>query len=203
MNLPPNAVRKLTYLSPSSTKKYSAIDVIYGPVGYRVHANCWIDFYSEGRSCYRDFFYIHYIDDGKLVGAKYYCGTKRVKAISRRTKGRPVLVIAATGNKHAIRGEYTCYVYARQIGSINNSYRGNTRGSGRWIYGRRNSGNDRPSRSRRNFEHNNRSSHRVYTDRTSGDIATRDRHEKRNRTEPFPAPFEPFDLSIRIGIGIF
>lgn len=131
INLKPNQVYSLNYRSPHTSKKYSALDIFKAPIGYRIYADCKIFFYQKGSgSCYRDHFYIGYRDDGTLKGAKFYCGRKTVHGRSKRTSGIPILAIASTGMKHAVRGEYNCKVYTKQMpGSNVNGYNVDNGGS--------------------------------------------------------------------------
>lgn len=116
ITLRPSQVYPLNYRSPRSTKKYSALDVFTAPVGYRIYADCLINFYKRRKgSCYRDFFYIAHRDDGTIEQSKFYCGTRSVRAKSKPTVAAPVLAIAATGNRNSVHGEYACRIFSKQV----------------------------------------------------------------------------------------
>lgn len=93
INLRAGASRKIKSLSYREWSRDSTRVTIRGQVGQRLSVSCKIKFSRQRGRCSNDYFYIGYDRHPRIKGAKYYCGKRTVNAKSKRTTGRPVLVI--------------------------------------------------------------------------------------------------------------
>lgn len=73
---------------------------IRGPVGYRIHAVCSMQFPARSNRCAQDLFCIGYNNDRRMFGSECMCGSHTISRRSLQTRGKPVLAI---GNKYIIK----------------------------------------------------------------------------------------------------